>query len=391
MTERGKNRAELSQLESMPPVKGGAFNPDFFKAFQAAYFRRTGYQLVLSDLDGSIRMGLPDCDKFPCMRSCRECRESIFREAIRTHQVCMDDCHEGYVIWGLPVVNAGQLVGGLVVIGGERNTDLDASRFDKACDTLREMMIDCALFVSPGESISKLEPKSHRFVNRETFEQTSSRMAELTASFLGFMKLAEIDQAEVVFKQIESLVLEMEELPVDLIRGLVGDLIYEAKRQFIQAGLDAYSCTAEAGDLIEGLSAVENREGLVRFLSRLHERMRFLSGQRTKDPDDLLVERASTYIEEHLRESLTRESVAEAIGISPSRFSRLVQQKKGRTFTDLLNQYRIERAALLLVRSSDSLAEIAGETGFCDQSYFSKVFRKYKELSPSAYREAHRG
>ena len=203
-------------------------------------------------------------------------------------------------------------------------------------------------------------------------------MTELTASFLGFMKLAEIDQAEVVFKQIESLVLEMEELPVDLIRGLVGDLIYEAKRQFIQAGLDAYSCTAEAGDLIEGLSAVENREGLVRFLSRLHERMRFLSGQRRKDPDDLLVERASTYIEEHLRESLTRESVAEAIGISPSRFSRLVQQKKGRTFTDLLNQYRIERAALLLVRSSDSLAEIAGETGFCDQSYFSKVFRKYK-------------
>lgn len=391
MSVKGKNRAGLSRLENVSPVRDGTFNPEFFKAFQAAYLEQTGYQLVLSDLDGSIRMGLPDCDKFPCMRSCRECRENIFKEAIRTRQVCMDNCHEGYVIWGLPLAYGGQLLGGLVVIGGEHTTDLDLSRFDKACDTLRAMMIDNALFESPLDPPSKLETKSHRFVNRETFQQISSRMTELTSSFLGFLKLAEMDQAELVFKQIESVLLEMEELPVDLVRGLVGDLVYEAKRQFIQAGLDTYSCTAEAGDLMEGLLLVENRLDLAAFLSRMHERMQFLSGQRTKDPDDLLMDRASTYIEEHLREPMTRESVAEAVGISPSRFSRLIQQKKGRTFTDLLNQYRIERAALLLVRSSDSLAEIAGETGFCDQSYFSKVFRKYKELSPSAYRDAHRG
>jgi len=81
--------------------------------------------------------------------------------------------------------------------------------------------------------------------------------------------------------------------------------------------------------------------------------------------------------------------VAKAVGISPSHFSRLIRDKKGRTFTDLLNQYRIERACVLLVRSSNTLADIANETGFCDQSYFSKVFRRYKDMSPARYRETH--
>ena len=62
----------------------GQPNPAFFKRLQSEYVSKTGYNLVLSDLNGSIQMGLPDCDKFPCMMSCRECRERIFSESLRT-------------------------------------------------------------------------------------------------------------------------------------------------------------------------------------------------------------------------------------------------------------------------------------------------------------------
>ena len=41
------------------------------------------------------------------------------------------------------------------------------------------------------------------------------------------------------------------------------------------------------------------------------------------------------------------------------------------------------------VANQIALAEIASETGFCDQSYFSKVFRRYKDHSPAKYRELH--
>ena len=96
-----------------PPVMlNGTFNPAFFRHLQHAYESKTGYNLVLSDTNGSIQMGLPNCDKFPCMRSCRECREQIVSEALRTGQVCVDACHQGYIIWGLPFAIKGKTVGG---------------------------------------------------------------------------------------------------------------------------------------------------------------------------------------------------------------------------------------------------------------------------------------
>jgi two-component system response regulator YesN len=324
------------------------------------------------------------------MKSCRECREDIFKEAIRTSQVCMDTCHEGYTIWGLPVMFKDSAIGGLVVIGGEHRSDLDKGRFEKACDTLYEMMVSWGLYANPFGSVAIPQGKRHKIVNRELFEEANRSMSEHTQSLLGALKLAEKASAETAFEQIRNTILGAAELPIEVLRGFTGDLIYKAKRQFIQAGLDPYACTAEAGGLVENLSQVADMQELEALLSRIYERLSFLSRQSAKDPDELLMDRIASYIEEHLRDDLNRESVARAVGISPSRFSRLVNEKKGRTFTDLLNQYRIERAALLLVRSSDSLAEIAGETGFCDQSYFSKVFRKYKELSPSAYRDSHR-
>lgn len=391
MRKRGNGRIQPFVLGKVSPVEDGTLDKAFFEAFQLEYRNKTGYQLVLSDLDGSIKMGLPDCDKFPCMKSCRECREVIFKEAIRTSQVCMDTCHEGYTIWGLPVMIGDEAIGGLVVIGGEHRNDLDKGRFEMACDTLYDMMVSWGIYKAPFGVPASQSAKRHKFVNRDLFEEVSQSLAEQTQLLLDALKLAEHERANAAFQQIRNtIILRAKQLPIEVLRGFTGDLVYRAKRQFIKAGLDPYACTAEAGELIENLSRVADMEELENFLSKIYERIGFLSRQRTKDPDELLMDRIATYIEEHLREDLSRESVANAVAISPSRFSRLVNEKKGRTFTDLLNQYRIERAALLLVRSSDSLAEIAGETGFCDQSYFSKVFRKYKGLSPSVYRDSHR-
>ena len=57
----------------------------------------------------------------------------------------------------------------------------------------------------------------------------------------------------------------------------------------------------------------------------------------------------------------------------------------GMAFTDYLNRVRIE-AAKLLMQEDLSLAEISLRVGFNDQSYFSKVFRKFEGLSPLKWR-----
>lgn len=364
----------------------GQPNPAFFKQLQSEYVSKTGYNLVLSDLNGSIQMGLPDCDKFPCMKSCRECRERIFSESLRTGKVCLDTCHEGYVIWGLPYAVNDQPIGGLVVIGGVHDDISDEKDFSEACEELYRIMEKMEILPDFRHSDALPLEKGHRFVRRQSFLELSRRMETASNPMVQSLATAEFGDAERHFSEIVNALREFDELPIDLVRGMGGELIFTARKKFVDAGMDPYSCYSEAGLLMERIAQVGAVEELIEVLEDFLQRFILLSKQAPKNPEALLIDKALTHIEEHLRENLTRESVARAVGISPSHFSRLIREKKGRTFTDLLNQYRIERASKLLVRSPRTLAEIAGDCGFCDQSYFSKVFRRYKEMSPAKYR-----
>lgn len=378
-----------AKLASLAPMQNGNFNPRFFRHLQNLYRSRTGYHLVLSDTNGSIQMGLPDCEKFPCMKTCRECRERIVNEALRTGKVCVDACHDGYIMWGLPFSFEGRIAGGLIVIGGEQDLHGDRERFEAACRDLYRLMRDHDILPNSTNGNGKDTDRVHRFVFRSTFNTLSEAIEIHGGPLIRSLQNAEFTEAESHFKTIREAFFSGSELPMDVIRGLVGDLVFTARRQFVDAGMDPYACYSEAGLLTEKISKARNPAQLGDILEAFLERFILLSRQRPKDPDDLLIEKATTYLEQHIREGLTRESVAKAVGISPSHFSRLIREKKGRTFTDLLNQYRIERACTLLVRSSHTLAEIASETGFCDQSYFSKVFRRYKDMTPATYREQH--
>jgi AraC-like DNA-binding protein len=75
------------------------------------------------------------------------------------------------------------------------------------------------------------------------------------------------------------------------------------------------------------------------------------------------------------------------VGISPSHFSRLLKERTGRTFTELLRQCRVDLACDLLRSTELSLAEIANACGFCDQSYFTRVFQDVKGMTPKPFRD----
>jgi YesN/AraC family two-component response regulator len=64
----------------------------------------------------------------------------------------------------------------------------------------------------------------------------------------------------------------------------------------------------------------------------------------------------------------------------------LFKQEMGITFTDYLNQVRINRSCELLTNTSLNLIDVSLQAGFDDQSYFSKVFKKLKGITPKSYR-----
>ena len=83
--------------------------------------------------------------------------------------------------------------------------------------------------------------------------------------------------------------------------------------------------------------------------------------------------------------------MAEAAGISVSMLYRLFKATFGTTPIEYLNDTRIENAArLLLAHRNKTAAEIAVETGFHGASYFGKIFKRKKGVTPSEYRENHK-
>ncbi|OJV83251.1 MAG: hypothetical protein BGO34_16365 [Bacteroidia bacterium 44-10] len=79
-------------------------------------------------------------------------------------------------------------------------------------------------------------------------------------------------------------------------------------------------------------------------------------------------------------------SLAEKLCISPSQLNRKLSAVSGYTASLYINNLRIDYAKKKLISENKSVAEIAAECGFYDIAYFSRIFKKYTNVTPSQYR-----
>ena len=97
---------------------------------------------------------------------------------------------------------------------------------------------------------------------------------------------------------------------------------------------------------------------------------------------------ALKYIEQHYNDDISLPDVAEHICISKNHLSYLLKKETGKTFSDYLIEFRIEKAKELLTSENRyTVSEIAEKTGFHDTGYFSKVFKKVTGLSPVQFKK----
>jgi AraC-like DNA-binding protein/mannose-6-phosphate isomerase-like protein (cupin superfamily) len=89
------------------------------------------------------------------------------------------------------------------------------------------------------------------------------------------------------------------------------------------------------------------------------------------------------YIEAQYNKELSVEQLAAQTGLSRFHFSRMFKELTGRTLTEYINGVRIRRAEYLLCNTPMTVSEVALATGFHDIYYFSRMFKKAKNVPPS--------
>jgi AraC-like DNA-binding protein len=88
----------------------------------------------------------------------------------------------------------------------------------------------------------------------------------------------------------------------------------------------------------------------------------------------------------HIADPPSIEELAELCGLSVARFGQLIHRLFHLTPRDLAMKIRLDEALHLLATTEQSLTEIALATGFCDQSAFTRHFRKLTGLPPGTFR-----
>lgn len=97
---------------------------------------------------------------------------------------------------------------------------------------------------------------------------------------------------------------------------------------------------------------------------------------------------AQAWAKEHLNAVITLDNWARTTGWHPVYFEQMFKQQTGIAPIRWLEANRMEAARQYLCVSGQSVAEIAEAVGYGDPFYFSRLFRKHFEMSPSQYRKA---
>jgi AraC-like DNA-binding protein len=97
-------------------------------------------------------------------------------------------------------------------------------------------------------------------------------------------------------------------------------------------------------------------------------------------------EKVHTYILENYREKIRIGEVASIIGMNESAFSHYFKKRTLKSYTDFINELRLNYAANLLSNTRKNVAEIAFESGFNNLSNFNRIFKKWKGRTPNQWR-----
>lgn len=98
-----------------------------------------------------------------------------------------------------------------------------------------------------------------------------------------------------------------------------------------------------------------------------------------------VVKPALDYIEQHFAEKITVADLSKIVGQCEGHFIRTFCSETGRTPAAYLVEYRLHEAMKLLSKGQYSVSEIAERTGFCDASYFSRIFKRHIGINPKSY------
>lgn len=156
----------------------------------------------------------------------------------------------------------------------------------------------------------------------------------------------------------------------------------------LEGGLSAETAYTRKDAYIQGIENAKSISEIMEVSQTMYaDYITLVHRQRTSHVYSKAIQSSIDYIENHLNENLSVESIASRVGYSNYYLSRLFKKETGFSIDEYARNAKIERAKQMLTSSHDSIQDIAEALGFNGRNYFSVIFRRNTGMPPAAYRK----
>lgn len=146
--------------------------------------------------------------------------------------------------------------------------------------------------------------------------------------------------------------------------------------------------------IIKGKNTFESLIGLIEILQILADsnEVKELNKEDTRIKwflnDKIRMGTIYDFIHENYDKKPNVNDIAKIVGLSTPAFCRYFKKQTNMTFTDFVNNYRINQAKIFLLKDY-SVTEVCFQVGFESLSYFNKLFKQHTEETPSEFKKKH--
>lgn len=151
----------------------------------------------------------------------------------------------------------------------------------------------------------------------------------------------------------------------------------------------------KAAQMLKEINALDNFERLMKLMEIFQLLARSDEGEQLNDQDTsvslylndkLRISTIYDYIHKHYHDQTDVNEIAGRVGLSTAAFCRYFKRQTKMTFTDFVNQYRINQAMTMLLKDI-TVSEACYSVGFKSLSYFNKLFNKLEGMGPMEFKK----
>ena len=330
-------------------------------------------------------------------------RRLAIEESLRWGDPAVEPGPDGTLVWAVPLLHNARLVGGLIASVPEerafpKGTMAPAMDIQAACADLRRLveeqnLTNAALLEAHRNQSQRERERAeaiHAFKAEARYDMRAAYLLD-EPMLLAAIRRGDRGQARAILNRLLVGMIHRAGERMDLVKSLFMELVVMLCRTAVETGGEAEELLGANFASISELSSIKTDEQLAPWLHQILERIMDSIHRHRRQSDPAMLSFTLRYMARNCCQDISRNDAAREAYMSPSHFSRFFKKHLGQSFTTVLNQMRIDRGAEMLAQSEKDLKVIALETGFADQSYFTKVFRRLRKMTPAQYRHQQRG